>query len=100
APVAGVAAKLWLEGKDGGGPVSSRIGVRKTSADGAFVAYLHIAKMAGGFRQERAGAAQDIGNFFLEMSGHGADANLSAFIFYIREVADAAEIDEDFGLHQ
>ena len=34
------------------------------------------------------------------MGGHGADANLSAFFLNIREIADAAEINEHLGLHQ
>src|SRR6476469_8874385 len=70
--------KLCVEREDGRGPVSRGIRMRQASADSAFVAYLHVAKMAGCFRQQRAGAAQKFGDFNLEVRCHGADANLSA----------------------
>src|SRR5258707_3464813 len=91
---------FWCEREDGGGPVSRWIRVRKAATDCPFVAYLHVAQVAGGVRQERARAAQNVRDFNLEMGGHGADANLSSFFLYIGEVADASEVDEDFGLHQ
>src|SRR6185437_2597081 len=92
--------ELSIERKDGGRPVGCGIGMDETSTDGAFVADLHIAEMAGGFWQQRTGAAQNIGGLNLKMRGHGADADLAALFFYIREVFDAAEIDEHFGLHK
>src|ERR1041385_3623593 len=70
--------ELGIDRENGGGPVSCRIGVDETSADGALVAHLHVAKMSGGLRQQRAEAAQKIGGFDLKVRGHGADADLAA----------------------
>src|SRR6185369_4178779 len=44
--------EFCIERENGGRPVSSGIGVSKASADGALVADLHVAEMAGGFRQQ------------------------------------------------
>src|SRR5581483_5528421 len=92
--------EFGIERKDGGRPVGGGIRVDETSADGALVAHLHIAEMACGFRQQRASAAQEIGDLNLKVGGHGADADLTALFLYIREIFDAAEIDEHFGLHE
>src|SRR5205085_12595917 len=51
---------LSIESKNGGGPICSGIGVGKATPYGASIADLHVAEMAGGFRQEGTDAAEQV----------------------------------------
>src|SRR5690348_1955684 len=91
---------LSVECDDGGWPIGCGIGMGEASADSPFVAHLHVSEMAGGFRQQRTETAQQIRALDLEMRGGCADADLSAFFANVGKVLDAADVDEDRGLHQ
>src|SRR6185295_2955395 len=72
----------------------------QASADCSLVAHLDISNLSRAFRQQRANLAQAIRSLELIVSGHRADANLSALFANVGEVLDPAEIDEDLRRRQ
>jgi hypothetical protein len=91
---------LRIEREDGCRPVSRRIRMGHASADCSFITHLHVTELSRCLRQEWAGAAEKIRGLHLEVRGHGADAELPGFFLNIGELLDAAQVNENFGLHQ
>ena len=76
------------------GPVTGRIRVGHAAADRALVADLHVANVSGALRQQRTDLLEQLRRFDLIMGGHRPDAYLVTLFANVREICDAADIDE------
>src|SRR5215475_5120610 len=64
---------------------------------GSFVSDLHVADQARRIGESGEMLSDDIGSFDLVMRRQRSDADSSVFLFYIRELGYAADIDQEFG---
>jgi len=91
---------LRIQGDHRCRPVSGGIGMRQAAADRALVAHLHVAKMRGRLREQRAGAVQQVRGLNLKMRGGRPNSDLAALFANVSQVLDASDIDQHFRLRQ
>ena len=70
------------------------------AADRAAVTDLRIADMAGGMGQQRRVLVQQIGGLDVAVAGEGADRDVVAAVTDVRQVGDAADVDQHRRLGQ
>ena len=94
-----------IQGEQHGGQVGGRVGVDERAAEGAAVAHLRVAHLAGGVRQQRQLGRQQAGARHLVMTGQGANGDMAARIADVVQLGQPADVDQDLGdrepqLHQ
>ena len=89
-----------VEREDGRRPVACRIGMGETAAHGPFVSHLGVANFSRRFGQERALGFEQVRRLDAEVRGGRANLNLVAVLADIREIRDAADVNQVFGRSQ